>query len=147
MTSKDPTQVLVTGHGNSYAQKIQARGHELRADEPVDLGGEDTGPNPYELLLSALGACTNITLTMYAKRKRWPLEDVQVALSHQKIHADDCASCTTEKGLLDHIERKLSFTGPLDQEQRERLLEIANKCPVHRTLEGEIHVTTSLAEA
>lgn len=147
MASQHPTEVLVAGNGDSYAQSIQARGHELRADEPVKLGGEDTGPTPYELLLGALGACTTITLTMYAKRKGWPLEDVQVALSHQKIHAEDCASCSTEKGLLDHIERKLSFAGPLDQEQRERLLEIANKCPVHRTLEGEIHVTTSLAEA
>jgi len=145
MVSKDPTTVTVSGKGDSYAQRLQARGHAFAADEPKEVGGEDTGPTPYELLLAALGSCTSITLTMYAQRKKWPLEAVEVELAHQKIHADDCASCETEKGLLDHIHRTIHLAGPLDQEQRTRLLEIADKCPVHRTLQGEIHVTTELA--
>lgn len=128
-----------------FAQTIRARKHRLTADEPPELKGTDTGPNPYELLLAALGACTSMTLRMYANHKQLPLERVRVTLEHSKIHALDCATCETKEGKLDQIERVIELIGPLTEEQRNRLLEIANRCPVHRTLESEIHVPTRLA--
>jgi putative redox protein len=115
----------------------------LRADEPRKLGGDDTGPTPYDLLLAALGACTSMTLRLYADRKGWPLQDVRVDLRHAKIHAEDCATCETQVGKVDRIERVVHLGGPLDAEQRKRLLEIANRCPVHRTLESEVVVATT----
>jgi putative redox protein len=127
-----------------YAQKIVTRRHRLNADEPVEVGGTDTGPSPYELLLAGLGACTSMTLRMYADRKGLPLEGVRVRLRHGKIHAVDCIECETKQGKIDHIERVVEVLGPLTDEQRARLLEIADKCPVHRTLESEIRVTTRL---
>lgn len=129
-----------------YANAVQAGPHALRADEPESLGGADTGPSPYQLLLASLGACTSMTLRMYADRKGWPLERVSVDLRHSKIHAKDCAECETREGLVDRIERVLTIEGPLDDEQRLRLLEIADRCPVHRTLHGEITIPTRLAE-
>lgn len=129
-----------------YANAVQAGPHALRADEPEALGGADTGPSPYQLLLASLGACTSMTLRMYADRKGWPLERVTVDLRHSKIHAKDCAECETREGLVDRIERVLTIEGPLDDEQRLRLLEIADRCPVHRTLHGEITIPTRLAE-
>ena len=107
-------------------------------------GGADAGPSPYDLLLAALGACTSMTVAMYARRKQWPLEAVTVRLTHTKIHAEDCAECETREGMLDRIEREITLTGALSAEQRERLLEIANRCPVHRTLVSEIDIRTSL---
>jgi putative redox protein len=138
-------RVRETGEGK-FVNAVDAGGHELFADEPVALGGDDRGPAPYELLLSALGACTSITLRMYADRKGWPLENVSVELHHEKIHADDCAHCETEKGYLDRIHIEVTVEGPLDAEQRARLLDIAHKCPVHRTLQNEIDMPTSLKE-
>lgn len=135
---------LLVAEIEGYAQKVVARRHRLTADEPVELGGTDTGPSPYELLLAGLGACTSMTVRMYANRKGFPLEGVRVRLRHGKIHAVDCASCETKEGKIDHIDRIVEVLGPLTDEQRARLLEIANKCPVHRTLESEIHVTTRL---
>ena len=127
-----------------YAQKITARRHRLTADEPVEQGGTDTGPSPYELLLAGLGACTTMTLRMYANRKGLPLEGVRVRLRHGKIHALDCANCETKEGKIDRIDRIVEVLGPLTPEQRARLLEIADKCPVHRTMESEIEVVTRL---
>jgi uncharacterized OsmC-like protein len=137
--------VLVRGTGSSFSQEIVAGSHHLAADEPVAAGGKDSGPNPYDLLLAALGACTSMTVGMYARRKNWPVEDIVVRLLHSKIHAKDCAECETKVGILDHIERELEVTGPLTAEQRSKLLEIAEKCPVHRTLKSEINIRTWLA--
>jgi putative redox protein len=116
----------------------------MGADEPVDAGGEASGPDPYALLLSALGACTSMTLLLYARRKQWPLEAVRVVLRHDKIHAADCAECETKTGRVDRIEREIRLSGELTQEQRERLLEIADRCPVHRTLTSEIRIESRL---
>ena len=136
--------VTETGEG-PFAQRITAGRHVLPADEPPSIGGRDSGPPPYDLLLAGLGACTSMTLRMYAGRKDWPLERVSVALRHDKIHAQDCADCETKEGRVDRIEREITITGPLDAAQRQRLLEIADKCPVHRTLENEVKVVTALA--
>lgn len=141
----EPRTVTVRGGPAGFAQEIALGRHRLSGDEPLSDGGTDTGPSPYDLLLAALGSCTSMTVTMYARRKQWPLEAVTVRLRHSKIHAEDCESCETKEGLLDHIDRDLEFTGPLSDEQRARLLEIANKCPVHRTLTSEIDIRTRLA--
>jgi putative redox protein len=115
----------------------------LLADEPVKAGGMDTGPGPYDLLLAALGACTAMTVRLYADRKQLPLKQVRVRLQHSKIHAKDCADCETKEGMLDHIERAITIEGELDAAQRGKLMEIADKCPVHRTLESEIDIHTT----
>jgi uncharacterized OsmC-like protein/pimeloyl-ACP methyl ester carboxylesterase len=129
-----------------FATDIAAGRHRLRADEPVGLGGADTGPGPYELLLAALGACTAMTLRMYADQKKWPLDTVRVDLKHDKVHAADCAECETRDGRVDSIERVLHIEGALDAAQRARLVEIADKCPVHRTLHSEVLIHTRAAE-
>jgi putative redox protein len=118
--------------------------HTLTADEPADVGGNDAGPGPYELLLMSLGACTSMTLRMYAELKKLPLERVRVKLSHRKIHAQDCVECETKEGKLDEITREISLEGALTEEQRKRMLEIADRCPVHRTLTSEIRILSSL---
>jgi putative redox protein len=140
----DPMTVVVRGGAGELRQDVQAGRHQLVVDEPVEGGGNDAGPTPYDLLLAALGACTAMTLRIYARRKGWPLVDVEVRLRHDKIHARDCAECETKEGRLDHVEREILLHGPLDQSQRTRLLEIANRCPVHRTLASEIHMSTRL---
>jgi putative redox protein len=129
-----------------YQTEIVASGHRLLADEPIAVGGSDTGPTPYDYLLAALGACTSMTLRMYADRKGLALESIVVRLKHQKIHAEDCRSCETKSGKIDTIEREIELEGHLDQEQRQRLLEIADRCPVHRTLRSEIIVNSKLKE-
>jgi uncharacterized OsmC-like protein len=130
----EAANVIVRGSAAGFAQKIFTGSHRLRADEPAAAGGTDTGPSPYDLLLAALGSCTSMTVAMYAQRKGWPLEHVTVWLRHSKIHASDCTDCETKEGLLDRIERDIHLAGSLTTEQCSRLLEIANKCPVHRTL-------------
>jgi putative redox protein len=133
--------VVQTG-ASGFFTEILASGHALMADEPVAVGGSGRGPSPYDLLLAALGACTGMTLRMYADRKRWPLHGITVRLAHEKIHARDCETCDTKEGMVDRIDRGIAMLGPLDQEQRTRLMEIADRCPVHRTLHSEIEVRT-----
>jgi putative redox protein len=141
-----PGTVVVQEAGTGrFVQEIAAGRHALRADEPVDFGGDDSGPGPYDLLLASLGACTSMTLRMYAERKGWPLRRVSVSLAHEKIHAQDCADCETKEGRVDRITRHLTLSGDLSAEQRAKLLEIADKCPVHRTLTGEVQILTDLA--
>lgn len=136
--------VVVRGGGSGFAQEILVGSHRLTADEPKVAGGTETGPSPYDLLLASLGSCTSMTVAMYARRKNWPLAGVTVRLRHSKIHASDCAECETKEGRIDRIERDIQFAGPLTTEQRSRLLDIANKCPVHRTLTSEINIQTRL---
>jgi len=136
-------KVVESGEGKFTEHLLDGR-HRLIADEPVAAGGQDRGPGPYDLLLMALGACTTMTLRLYADRKRWPLERVSVKLRHAKIYAQDCADCETKQGKLDRIERVIGLEGVLDPAQRQRLLEIADMCPVHRTLTSEIKIETSL---
>ena len=136
--------VLETGEGK-FTQSISAGQHVLRADEPRDFGGLDTGPSPYDLLLASLGACTSMTIRSYATRAGLPLEHVVVRLKHQKRHAEDCADCETKEGKIDFIERSIELVGPdLDAIARTKLLQIADKCPVHRTLRSEIRIETRL---
>lgn len=140
-------EVVVREVERPYTNRVRARSHEALADEPRQAGGLDAGMNPYEYLLAGLGACTSMTLRMYAERKGWPLERVAVRLRHSRIHAEDCADCETEQGQVDRIERSLEITGAeLDDEQRARLLEIADRCPVHRTLNSETRIETRASE-
>jgi uncharacterized OsmC-like protein/pimeloyl-ACP methyl ester carboxylesterase len=142
-----PRQVVVREtRDGKFQQSISVGPHRLLADEPVAAGGEDTGPGPYDFVLAGLGACTSMTMRLYAERKSLPLERVTVTLKHSKIHAEDCAECETKAGMLDQIDRVITMEGGLDAEQRKKLLEIADKCPVHRTLTSEIHIVTRAAE-
>ncbi len=134
--------VVVRGSAAGFAQEILAGRHRMTADEPASAGGTDTGPSPYDFLLAALGTCTSITLGMYARRKGWPLEEVIVNLRHSKVHASDCADCEAKNAMLDRIDRDIHMTGSLTVEQRAKLIEIANKCPVHRTLTSRIDIRT-----
>ena len=130
-------------HDGKFQQEILSGPHRMLADEPIRLGGLDSGPGPYDLLLMGLGACTSMTIRLYADLKKIPLENVSVRLSHDKIHAEDCADCETKTGTIDRIERAVTLEGPLDADQRRKLMEIADKCPVHRTLESEIDIRTT----
>lgn len=136
---------VVYGSAKGFAQEIRVGRHQLLVDEPVAAGGTDTGPGPYDLLISALGACTSMTVSLYARREQWPLEGVTVRLRHSKIHAADCEDCENTDGMLDCIDRDVELQGTLTEEQRARLLEIANTCPVHKTLTSEIKIRTRLA--
>lgn len=125
-------------------QQVTAGKHTLIADEPREAGGSEAGPDPYSLLLAALGACTSMTLQLYARRKNWPLERVEVSLVHSRIHAEDCADCEPQQHKLDRIERFISVTGALSEEQKARLLEVAEHCPVHKTLTSGVSIESYL---
>ena len=133
-------KVVVEGGRLHYRQEISVGPHRYQADEPIDAGGGDAGPDPYELLLIALGSCVGITLRMYADRKQWPLEAVRVELSWARVHMADCADCDNDFELTDGIAMEISFVGDLSESQRARLMDIANKCPVHRTLSSPIQI-------
>ena len=136
--------VVVSSTGSGAFEQMLLNGrHTLLADEPRAAGGNDVGPGPYELLLMSLGSCTSMTLQMYASRKKWPLTQVAVRLRHSKVHAEDCENCERPTAKIDRIEREIEMIGTLDAEQRSRLLEIANQCPVHRTLSSKIDIKTT----
>ena len=142
-----PRNVVVRETRNSkFQQTVSIGPHHMLADEPVAAGGEDSGPGPYDFVLAGLGACTSMTMRLYADRKSLPLERVTVTLKHSKIHAEDCAECETKAGMLDQIERVIAMEGNLDTEQRKKLMEIADKCPVHRTLTSEVRIVTQAAD-
>jgi putative redox protein len=136
---------VVRGNAEGFTQEIAVEPHQLTLDEPKDMGGDDEGPTPFDLLLAALGSCTSITVTLYAQRKSWPLQGVIARLRHSRIHAEDCAECETKEGKIDRIELDIEFAGPLSSEQRSKLLEIAKKCPVHRTLTSETNIRITAA--
>jgi len=144
---EEPRQVTVRETRNGKFQNMVAVGpHQMLADEPISVGGMDSAPGPYDFLLAALGACKSMTMRLYADRKSFPLERAMVTLRHSKIHAEDCAECETKVGLLDQIDVSIGLEGPLDAEQRQKILEIADKCPVHRTLTSEIRIVTKAAD-
>jgi len=136
-------EVMISELDHKFLRGMYSNSHFLRADEPVKYGGEDLGPSPYDLLLMSLGACTSMTLRMYAKRKKLPLEDVRIRLLHERVHAEDCIECEAR---IERITRRISLVGDLSDEQRRKLLEIADKCPVHRTLESDPQIVTELVE-
>jgi putative redox protein len=138
----EPGHVTVHGTAAGFAQEIEIGSHELYADEPVSFGGTESGPSPYDLLLAALGSCTSMTIGFYARKRRWPLENITVSLRHSRIHAADCEECETKEGKIDRIELDIQLTGSLTAEQRAKLIEIAGKCPVHQTLTSEINIKT-----
>ena len=150
MNTAEPTttpsaHVIVRGNAREFLQEVISGKHHLRADEPADVGGGDIAPTPYDYLLIALGVCTSMTIGLYARRKQWPLENIIVSLWHSRIHAKDCEECETKEGMLDRIDMSIELTGALTSEQHAKLMEIAGKCPVHRTLTSEINIRTRSA--
>ena len=145
-TNTKPADVVVRGNASGFLQEVVSGAHHLQADEPVSAGGSDAAPGPYDYLLVGLGVCTSMTVGLYARRKQWPLENITVSLRHSRIHAKDCEECETKEGMLDRIETEIELTGSLSSEQRAKLMEIAAKCPVHRTLKSEINIRLRAAE-
>jgi len=142
-----PRDVVVTEIGTGLEQRIETGRHVLASDEPVAAGGGDAGPDPYALLLAALGSCTSMTLRMYANQKKWPLEGVSIRLSHERIHARDCVDCENkDDARVERITREISLAGPLSEEQRQRLMQIAERCPVNRSLIGPKEIVSRLVE-
>jgi len=144
--SLGPGDVIVRSTGPRYTQEVLTAEHRLTADEPAAVGGDGLGPTPYDLLLASLGACKSMTLRMYAKRKGWALEGVEVRLRHSREHARDCETCESSDGVLSRIDVELEIRGDLDEEQRLRLAEISDRCPVHRTLMREADIRTQLLD-
>ena len=142
-----PPEVVVRGDARSFRQSVVAGRHHFVADEPVAYEGRDEGPGPYDYLLAALGVCTSMTIGLFARKKQFPLEDIIVSLRHSRIHAKDCADCETKEGMLHRIELEVEMTGALTPEQQARLMDVAAKCPVHRTLKSEIDIQLRVAPA
>ncbi len=143
LSNQEPRAVEVVGPTVGFRTEVDVGGHHLVVDEPLPVGGTDAGPSPYEMLLAGLGACTAMTLRLYADRRKWPLERVRVKLQHRKVHAQDCADCDQKPARMDVVDRVLFLDGAaLTEEQRAKLLEIAERCPVHQTLQTKIQVNT-----
>ena len=138
--------VVVRGTAKNFQQEVIAGKHKFVADEPVSAGGGDAGSDPYDYLLTALGVCTSMTIGFYARRNRLPLENITVWLSHSRIYAADCEECETRQGMLDRIDLEVELTGSLSPEQHAKLMQVAAKCPVHRTLTSEINIRLRTAE-
>src|SRR5213083_3498245 len=138
--------IVVHGDAGSFKQEIVAGKHRLLADEPASAGGGDAGPDPYDYLLAALGVCTSMTIGLYARRKNLPLQTIKVSLWQSRIYAKDCEECETKEGMLDRIDVKIELTGPLSAEQHDKLMDIAAKCPVHRTLTSEVNIRLRAAQ-
>ena len=138
--------IVVRGDARSFKQQIAAGKHRLVADEPVSAGGGDAGPDPYDYLLTSLGVCTSMTVGFYARRNKFPLENITVSLWHSRIHAKDCEECETREGMVDRIDVEVELSGSLTAEQHAKLMDIAQKCPVHRTLTSEINIRLRSAE-
>ena len=145
-TEKQAPHVVVRGGAKNFQQEVVVGKHTFVADEPVSAGGGDAGPDPYDYLLTALGVCTSMTIGLYARRNRFPLENITVSLSHSRIYAADCEDCETKQGLLDRIDVEVELTGSLTPEQHAKLMQVAAKCPVHRTLTSEISIKLRAAE-
>jgi uncharacterized OsmC-like protein len=145
-TGKEAPHIIVRGGAENFQQEVSAGKHHFVADEPVNVGGGDAGPDPYDYLLASLGVCTSMTVGLYARRNYLPLDNITVSLWHSRIHARDCEECETEDGIVDRIDVEVELTGSLTAEQRAKLMEIAAKCPVHRTLTSEIDIRLRAAE-
>jgi uncharacterized OsmC-like protein len=143
---KETPHIIVRGGANNFQQEIVAGKHHLVADEPTSVGGSDAGPDPYDYLLAALGVCTSMTIGFYARRNHVPLESIKVSLWHSRIHAKDCEECQTKEGMLDRIDVEVELTGSLSAEQHAKLMEVAARCPVHRTLTSEINIRLRAAD-
>ena len=146
MNEKETADVVVHGDARGFGQEIVAGKHRFVADEPASAGGGDTGPDPYDYLRAALGDCTSMTVGLYARRKQLPLDNITVSLWHSRIHAKDCEECATKEGMLDRIDVEIELSGLLTDEQHAKLMEIAAKCPVHRTLTSEINIRLQAAD-
>jgi putative redox protein len=140
-----PADVIVRGNAREFLQEVVSGNHRLRADEPATAGGGDAAPTPYDYLLIALGVCTSMTIGLHARRRQFPLEGITVSLRHSRIHAQDCADCETKEGMLDQIDVDVTLTGALSGDQRAKLMAVAAKCPVHRTLTSEIKIRLGAA--
>ena len=137
--------MVVSGPATGFRTEVEVGGHRLVVDEPIAVGGADGGPTPYEMLLAGLGACTAMTLRLYADRRNWPLERARISLRHRKVHAQDCVDCVTKPAKMDVVDRVITLEGALTEEQRAKLLEIAERCPVQQTLGSKIQVNTKIA--
>ena len=146
LPTQEPRTVVVEGPISGFRTEVSVNGHRFTIDEPIPVGGTDVGPSPYEMLLAALGSCTAMTLRIYADRKKWPLQRAVVKLRHRKVHAQDCVDCEKKPARIDVIDRELVLEGPLDDVQRGKLLEMAQRCPVHQTLASAIKVNTTLGQ-
>jgi len=142
--NQEPRTVKVEGPASGFRTEVDISGHRFVVDEPTAVGGSDAGPTPYEMLLAGLGACTAMTLRIYADRRKWPLERARISLRHRKVHAQDCIDCDQKPAKMDVVDRVITLDGALTDEQRAKLLEIAERCPVHQTLQTKIQVNTTL---
>ena len=145
-TGKEAPDIVVRGGAENFQQEVTAGKHHLVADEPTSVGGGDAGPDPYDYLLASLGVCTSMTVGFYARRNKWQVENVTVSLWHSRIHARDCEECQTKDGMLDRIDVEVELTGSLTAEQHAKLMDVAARCPVHRTLTSEINIRLREAE-